>query len=302
MNIVIEKNKKILNDTYYNYLYQSSERLNYIYKKVLNICSKEGKILDVLEIGSIPYLLTNVLCDHENINLTTINHPSVYAGDYFIEQLSNLFSFEKSDKKYRYKVKSKKFSDNRFYEYRLDICEKITEDLGQFDLVICTEVFEHIPNPPFQGYLNLNNLLKKDGILIFSVPNALNFGKVSDIFWGKSSFDMYKDNIYDRHHHEYSIFQIRDVMKNYGFKIIEENIVSFKKFLPDYKIQTKKNNVQTIDEKPPRASIITRIILKLLKLSVWNKEAHNGKIINIIASKTEHIKEKVLVKSIYKKV
>ena len=41
MNIVIEKNKKILNDTYYNYLYQSSERLNYIYKKVLNICSKK---------------------------------------------------------------------------------------------------------------------------------------------------------------------------------------------------------------------------------------------------------------------
>ena len=225
MNIVLEKNKKILNDTYYNYLYQSSDRLNYIYNKILNICSKEEKILNVLEIGSMPYLLTNVLCDHEKINLTTINHPSVYVGDYFIKQLSNLFIFEKSDKKNKYKVKSKKFPDNSFYEYRLDICEKITVDIGQFDLVICTEVFEHIPDPPFQGYLNLNNLLKEDGILIFSVPNSLNFGKVSDIFWGKSSFDMYKDNIYDRHHHEYSIFQIRDVMKNYGFKIIVFSLI-----------------------------------------------------------------------------
>jgi len=41
---------------------------------------------------------------------------------------------------------------------------------GLFDIVICTEVIEHTPNPQ-KALHEMHRLLKKDGILILTVPN-----------------------------------------------------------------------------------------------------------------------------------
>jgi SAM-dependent methyltransferase len=68
---------------------------------------------------------------------------------------------------------SKKFNyKNTFYDRnpQLDIMNLAEKDLGNYDFVICSDVFEHILQPLQKGFDNLFRLLKPGGHLIFSVP------------------------------------------------------------------------------------------------------------------------------------
>ena len=67
----------------------------------------------------------------------------------------------------------RKFSyENTFYDRKpkLDILNLTEKNLGKYDFVISTDVFEHILPPLQQGFDNLFRLLKPGGCLIFSVP------------------------------------------------------------------------------------------------------------------------------------
>ena len=67
----------------------------------------------------------------------------------------------------------RKFSyENTFYDHKpkLDILNLTEKNLGKYDFVISTDVFEHILPPLQQGFDNLFRLLKPGGCLIFSVP------------------------------------------------------------------------------------------------------------------------------------
>ncbi len=62
---------------------------------------------------------------------------------------------------------------NTFYDEppQLDIAGELEPDLiGNFDFVIASDVFEHVPPPVSEAFANLRRLLKDDGVLIFSVP------------------------------------------------------------------------------------------------------------------------------------
>jgi SAM-dependent methyltransferase len=53
-------------------------------------------------------------------------------------------------------------------DYTGDICD-IPEEPGIFDAILCTEVFEHIPNPQ-DALKEFSRLLKGDGTLILTAP------------------------------------------------------------------------------------------------------------------------------------
>ena len=60
---------------------------------------------------------------------------------------------------------------NTFYhcEPRLDVCAP-GEHTGRYDLVVCSEVFEHVPAPLEPAFAGLFELLRPGGLLVFSVP------------------------------------------------------------------------------------------------------------------------------------
>ena len=60
---------------------------------------------------------------------------------------------------------------NTFYhcEPRLDVCAP-GEHAGRYDLVVCSEVFEHVPAPLEPAFAGLFELLRPGGLLVFSVP------------------------------------------------------------------------------------------------------------------------------------
>lgn len=58
-------------------------------------------------------------------------------------------------------------------EPKLDIITIDPALEGQFDFIISSEVFEHIPQPVSRAFDNVHRLLKPGGVLIFTVPYIL---------------------------------------------------------------------------------------------------------------------------------
>ena len=68
---------------------------------------------------------------------------------------------------------------NTFYhqEPRLDIAnsfpEQLAEHIGRYDFILSSEVLEHVSTPVERAFVNLNKLLKPDGLLLITVPYRL---------------------------------------------------------------------------------------------------------------------------------
>jgi SAM-dependent methyltransferase len=60
---------------------------------------------------------------------------------------------------------------NTYYhcEPRLDVCAP-GDHAGRYDLVVCSEVLEHVPPPVGPAFTGLHDLLRPGGLLVFSVP------------------------------------------------------------------------------------------------------------------------------------
>lgn len=77
-----------------------------------------------------------------------------------------------------------------FFKYKKIDCQKISTDSNipfddnTFDLIYSIEVLEHTPRP-YDFFHQAYTKLKKDGVLIFSVPNILHFqSRLSFLFSG----------------------------------------------------------------------------------------------------------------------
>lgn len=92
------------------------------------------------------------------------------------------------------------------------ICGKIDSlPKKQFDLVICLEVIEHIPDDGL-FLVEINSRLKKNGYLVLSTP-------IKEIFLYKLNF--YAD--FDErvgHLRRYSVSGLSKLMKSYGFNVL----------------------------------------------------------------------------------
>ncbi len=91
---------------------------------------------------------------------------------------------------------------------------------GSFDVVIFTEVLEHLSRDPLQTMSEINRITSLGGCLILSTPNCASTRSILRILRGGNP------NIYpvyqrrpstDRHNHEYVPWEVRDLLKLCGY-------------------------------------------------------------------------------------
>jgi len=72
---------------------------------------------------------------------------------------------------------------NTFYHTnpRLDIADPAQDHLGRYDFILSSEVLEHVSPPVEQAFLNLNRMLKPDGLLLLTVPYRID-GRTAEHF------------------------------------------------------------------------------------------------------------------------
>ena len=106
-----------------------------------------------------------------------------------------------------------------------DITEsKSVEMTFEFDCIIFTEVLEHLFSDDLLVINNVTRLLRKNGLLFFSVPNVSALGKLIPLIAGENPY-MKKSEIVEGafggfgHIREYSFREVRNLL-TYYFRII----------------------------------------------------------------------------------
>ncbi len=92
-------------------------------------------------------------------------------------------------------------------------------DDSSFDLVLCSEVVEHLGLDPFFMLAEINRVLKPEGVLLLSTPNVVSARNAWKMLLGFSpylyaSFTLTRD----RHNREYSAFEVASMLLHSGFK------------------------------------------------------------------------------------
>ncbi len=106
--------------------------------------------------------------------------------------------------------------------------EKFPYKNNFFDLVLCNEVIEHLPQSPIPMLSEIYRVAKKDGFLMVTTPNIARSINRAKLLLGKSI--MYPvsvyfegngkgNNIYHRHNREYTYRELCFLFKNTGFAI-----------------------------------------------------------------------------------
>ncbi|MCK9223784.1 MAG: class I SAM-dependent methyltransferase [Candidatus Muirbacterium halophilum] len=89
-----------------------------------------------------------------------------------------------------------------------------------FDIIIAGDVLEHLVNP-WKTISYLSKFLKKDGLIISSIPNIRNYKVLKDIFF-KGSFTYQESGILDKTHLRFFCKKnIIDLFKKSNFSIIK---------------------------------------------------------------------------------
>ena len=106
-----------------------------------------------------------------------------------------------------------------------DICNTNFKIDYKYDLVIFTEVLEHLLQDDEIVLLNIKKLIRTKGFLLISVPNALTFSNRVNVIIGKNIYWSKKDiikGVYGGYGHirEYSVSEIKELVGKF-FNILD---------------------------------------------------------------------------------
>ena len=181
--------KKIIDESDNPYLHYHAKRFEEIVLFVEAHFSPDAKILDV---GNSPFaeILSKIFsCEVDEIG--------------FAEDNSRSFG-----KQFRFDL-----NDSSDYS-------KWRKDLGPYDIIIFTEVIEHLYTSPNQVLNFLSSLLNEKGKMIIQTPNASVFHKRIQLLFGKNPYMQIREERNNPgHFREYTKTELLKYAKTSGFKV-----------------------------------------------------------------------------------
>lgn len=90
---------------------------------------------------------------------------------------------------------------------------------GQMDVVVFGEVLEHMTNDPLHAIREINRVMKQDGFLILTTPNAARWENILAFIEGRNIYDPYSAyGPYGRHNREYTRHELHQLLTYGGFE------------------------------------------------------------------------------------
>lgn len=107
--------------------------------------------------------------------------------------------------------------------YSLDLeSEPLPIEDGALDAVLCCEVLEHMDVDPMYMLAEVNRVLKKDGYLFLTTPNATSTQAIWKVLRNIEPYffmQYHADRSPYRHNYEYSVWSLTKLLEAAGFKI-----------------------------------------------------------------------------------
>ncbi len=160
----------------------------------------------VLEIGARPYLMTVLLKKYLGYELTALNEPPPEGQPpRGVEVLRNLTTGEALE--------------IPFDTANIEV-DQLPFPSESFDLVIFCEVIEHLTHDPTWALVEIHRVLKKDGHLVVSTPNALRWEYLRRMLLGRNYYPPFSGyGTTARHNREFSVAELRDLLEGCGFQL-----------------------------------------------------------------------------------
>jgi SAM-dependent methyltransferase len=158
----------------------------------------------VLELGANPYLLTRVLMrrglDVRGANWFSPAHPPV--GSQVVrhpaEGTATTYEFDHFDAE----------------------VDRFPYPDGSFDLVLCCEILEHLPNDPTHLVVEAHRVLAPGGHLVLTTPNAVRADRLAAVLAGDGLHDRLSGHgTHGRHNREYTHDELADLLVGCGFTV-----------------------------------------------------------------------------------
>jgi 2-polyprenyl-3-methyl-5-hydroxy-6-metoxy-1,4-benzoquinol methylase len=109
-----------------------------------------------------------------------------------------------------------------------DQCAKWPNSPCTFDLIVFSETIEHLFTAPEFSLLMLSSLLKPDGFLVVTTPNAVSLSKRVNLALGRNPFEMiryYRKNA--GHFREYTMRELRRMGRTCGLKAVASHYTNY---------------------------------------------------------------------------
>jgi SAM-dependent methyltransferase len=164
---------------------------------------------DCLELGANPYYTTLLLKCFTDLKLTLAN----FFSDQFAGPRTETLTFTDP---VTAQADTYPFTYSHFNIER----DPFPFSDGQFDLVLCCEIIEHLQVDPIRMLREIKRVLKPSGHLVLTTPNVCRLENVCRMIAGANIYDPYSGyGAYGRHNREYNRHELALLLDYCGFDI-----------------------------------------------------------------------------------
>jgi 2-polyprenyl-3-methyl-5-hydroxy-6-metoxy-1,4-benzoquinol methylase len=166
--------------------------------------ASEGR--ELLELGASPYLMSLLAMKHLGFTVT----PANFFGDYD----------EEPPPGDELAMHSASANERHVFRYRMFNLERapFPYDSGSFDVVLCCEILEHLPCDPSHMLSEIHRVLRPDGKLVLTTPNAKRLENVVLMLRGHNVWPRYSAHgVYGRHNREYTRWELLELLRAHHF-------------------------------------------------------------------------------------
>lgn len=173
---------------------------------------KKSSDVNLLDVGIVPGHLSYVLKEKYNINVHGISY-----------KFENIFT--------------QRMQAASIPIYKCDVeKDKFPFEDRAFNIVLCSELLEHLLFNPLHMLNEINRILENEGILILTTPNIARLENRIKLMFGKSinwpidgDLAFFKRDLYDRHNREYTVDEITTMCKTTGFDVMWSKFFNYRK-------------------------------------------------------------------------